>query len=143
MTSANLSQAAWGVFQTNDSQLYIKSYEMGVLFLPHLIHEAQADQAQGKFFSCTPLHPILGLKDMTMTHTDASRSATDKTCFVPYEYERHQEHDRNRIPLPIPFVIPPQSYDEKIDQPWVWDIPYQQPDCLGNTRMSSMSSDEV
>jgi tyrosyl-DNA phosphodiesterase-1 len=37
LTSANLSQAAWGVSQVDKekkSQLYIKSFEIGVLFLP-------------------------------------------------------------------------------------------------------------
>lgn len=36
LTSSNLSQAAWGALEKNGSQLYIKSYEVGVLFLPSL-----------------------------------------------------------------------------------------------------------
>ena len=32
--SANLSKAAWGAFEKNDSQLMIRSYEIGVLMLP-------------------------------------------------------------------------------------------------------------
>jgi len=39
LTSANLSKAAWGALEKNGSQLAIKSYELGVLFLP----------SQGKF----------------------------------------------------------------------------------------------
>jgi tyrosyl-DNA phosphodiesterase-1 len=35
-TSANLSKAAWGVFEKNNSQLMIRSYEIGVLFLPSI-----------------------------------------------------------------------------------------------------------
>ncbi|VDO83333.1 unnamed protein product [Soboliphyme baturini] len=35
LTSANLSKAAWGVFEKNGSQLMIRSYELGILFLPH------------------------------------------------------------------------------------------------------------
>ncbi|XP_067680530.1 tyrosyl-DNA phosphodiesterase 1-like isoform X2 [Haliotis asinina] len=34
VTSANLSKAAWGAFEKNGSQLMIRSYEIGVLFLP-------------------------------------------------------------------------------------------------------------
>lgn len=56
LTSANLSQAAWGVSEKNDSQLYIKSFEIGVLFLPQRIVTIK------RLFSCTPDHPILGLK---------------------------------------------------------------------------------
>ena len=32
--SANLSKAAWGALEKKDSQLAIRSYEIGVLFLP-------------------------------------------------------------------------------------------------------------
>lgn len=34
VTSANLSKAAWGSLEKNASQLMIRSYELGVLFLP-------------------------------------------------------------------------------------------------------------
>ena len=34
-SSANLSKAAWGALEKNRSQLTIRSYEIGVLFLPH------------------------------------------------------------------------------------------------------------
>ncbi|XP_005992768.1 tyrosyl-DNA phosphodiesterase 1 [Latimeria chalumnae] len=34
VTSANLSKAAWGALEKNNSQLMIRSYELGVLFLP-------------------------------------------------------------------------------------------------------------
>ena len=34
LTSANLSKAAWGALQKDSSQLMIRSYELGVLFLP-------------------------------------------------------------------------------------------------------------
>ena len=34
ITSSNLSQAAWGALQSNDSQLFVRSYEAGILFVP-------------------------------------------------------------------------------------------------------------
>ncbi|CAF4328949.1 unnamed protein product, partial [Adineta steineri] len=34
VTSANLSKAAWGVLEKNNTQLMIRSYEIGVLFIP-------------------------------------------------------------------------------------------------------------
>ncbi|KAI9495019.1 tyrosyl-DNA phosphodiesterase-domain-containing protein [Zychaea mexicana] len=40
LTSANLSRAAWGEFQKNDSQLYIKSYELGVFICPSLFENS-------------------------------------------------------------------------------------------------------
>ncbi|EPB91401.1 hypothetical protein HMPREF1544_01722 [Mucor circinelloides 1006PhL] len=36
LTSANLSRAAWGDYQKNRTQIYIKSFELGVLFCPSL-----------------------------------------------------------------------------------------------------------
>jgi len=33
-SSSNLSKAAWGTLEKNGSQLMIRSYEIGVLFLP-------------------------------------------------------------------------------------------------------------
>ena len=41
LASHNLSQAAWGKLEKKDTQLYIKSYEVGVLLLPSLV--AQQD----------------------------------------------------------------------------------------------------
>ena len=37
LTSANLSKAAWGELQLNQTQLSIRSFELGVLFLPRLL----------------------------------------------------------------------------------------------------------
>lgn len=44
LTSANLSKAAWGAFEKNESQLMIRSYEIGVLMLP------QGYNAKSEFF---------------------------------------------------------------------------------------------
>ena len=37
LTSCNMSKAAWGCLQKNGSQLMIRSYELGVLFIPQLL----------------------------------------------------------------------------------------------------------
>ncbi|XP_041023489.1 tyrosyl-DNA phosphodiesterase 1 isoform X5 [Juglans microcarpa x Juglans regia] len=47
LTSANLSKAAWGALQKNNTQLMIRSYELGVLFLP------SSTERHGSEFSCT------------------------------------------------------------------------------------------
>jgi len=36
ITSANMSKAAWGSLQKNNSQLMIRSYELGILVWPSL-----------------------------------------------------------------------------------------------------------
>ncbi|CDW54732.1 tyrosyl DNA phosphodiesterase 1 [Trichuris trichiura] len=35
LTSANLSKAAWGSYEKNATQIFIRSFEVGVLYLPH------------------------------------------------------------------------------------------------------------
>eukprot|EP01035_Chromulina_nebulosa_P050527 gene50527-68714_t len=55
LTSANLSQAAWGAVQSGGSTLYVKSYELGVLYLPSRV------KTMTRRFSCTPLHGLLGV----------------------------------------------------------------------------------
>lgn len=42
LTSSNLSRAAWGEYQKDKTQMYIKSYELGVLFCPSLWEEDKA-----------------------------------------------------------------------------------------------------
>lgn len=32
--SANLSKAAWGALEKNNTQMMVRSYELGVLYLP-------------------------------------------------------------------------------------------------------------
>lgn len=51
MGSHNLSRAAWGELQKQQSSLFIRSYELGVLCLPAL--EAQYRQHPHRGFSCT------------------------------------------------------------------------------------------
>ncbi|XP_043930634.1 tyrosyl-DNA phosphodiesterase 1 isoform X2 [Protopterus annectens] len=45
VTSANLSKAAWGALEKNNTQLMIRSYELGVLFVP----SAFIDHGSGTF----------------------------------------------------------------------------------------------
>lgn len=37
LSSANLSKAAWGCLQKDGSQLFIRSYELGILLLPKFV----------------------------------------------------------------------------------------------------------
>ena len=38
LTSSNLSKAAWGNYEKKEAQFYIKSFEIGVLFLPQFVY---------------------------------------------------------------------------------------------------------
>ena len=37
LTSANLSKAAWGVLQKQRQQLFVRSYDAGVMFIPKML----------------------------------------------------------------------------------------------------------
>ncbi|XP_053459848.1 tyrosyl-DNA phosphodiesterase 1 isoform X3 [Nycticebus coucang] len=50
VTSANLSKAAWGALEKNGAQLMIRSYELGVLFLPSAFG-LESFKVKQKFFS--------------------------------------------------------------------------------------------
>eukprot|EP01039_Chlorochromonas_danica_P002227 gene2227-2432_t len=127
LTSSNMSQAAFGVFQTNDSQLYIKSYEIGVLFLSNKIKTAC------RRFSCTPHHSVLGI----IAGEEYSRVDEMQTVFVVKSGIYHApvcEGRRLIVPFSIPFAVPPAPYAKK-DEPWVWDKAFSKPDCLGEMRL--------
>ncbi|XP_036062154.1 tyrosyl-DNA phosphodiesterase 1 isoform X1 [Onychomys torridus] len=55
VTSANLSKAAWGALEKSGTQLMIRSYELGVLFLPS-VFGLDTFKVKQKFFSssCEP-----------------------------------------------------------------------------------------
>ena len=59
MASHNLSKAAWGTLQKKGQQLFIHSFELGVMFLPST--ERAFQQSQHCTFNCTPEHPHAAL----------------------------------------------------------------------------------
>ncbi|PWA97916.1 multidrug resistance-associated protein 3 [Artemisia annua] len=78
LTSSNLSKAAWGALQKNNTQLMIRSYELGVLFLPSSATQAHA-------FSCTEngstSEPKWGARDQTRHRLQNSGTKTPKIYF--------------------------------------------------------------
>jgi tyrosyl-DNA phosphodiesterase-1 len=129
LTSANLSQAAWGVYQTNGSHLYIKSYELGVLFLPSYMKPFDCS----RHFSCTPNHPLLG-QDRTIAQL---RESSEKSAVFKVGLQQHPIESVNSqiiVHFPVPFKVPPVSYESETDYPWLWDFPYRIPDCLGRMK---------
>ncbi|KAI4368211.1 hypothetical protein MLD38_016795 [Melastoma candidum] len=119
LTSANLSKAAWGALQKNNSQLMIRSYELGVLFLPSVT------QLPGKTFSCTedlPKHE----------HASTEKSEVLRTRLVTLAWQRNEEAEPSSeyIPLPVPYELPPKPYSTE-DIPWSWDRRYSKKDVYG------------
>ncbi|XP_057962468.1 tyrosyl-DNA phosphodiesterase 1 isoform X2 [Malania oleifera] len=118
LTSANLSKAAWGALQKNNSQLMIRSYELGVLFLPFV-------KQCGHRFSCTDnggsLEDKRGSKNFEVQTTKLVTLTWQGGC---------NTHSSSVVPLPVPYELPPQRYSSE-DVPWSWDGRYNKKDVHG------------
>lgn len=122
LTSANLSKAAWGALQKNNSQLMIRSYELGVLFLPYSI------QNNGSVFSCT------GTSSLKQGESKLSRNSGNiETKLSTLCCNRNKNTQSSEvIQLPVPYQLPPQPYTSE-DVPWSWDKRYTKKDVYGKT----------
>lgn len=119
LTSANLSKAAWGALQKNNSQLMIRSYELGVLFL--------ASKRCSFGFSCTN----------TVSHPEdkcgsSYNSKAQKTELVTLNWRRSSNmvSSSEIVKLPVPYELPPLPYSSE-DVPWSWDRRYNKKDVCG------------
>lgn len=117
LTSSNLSKAAWGALQKNNSQLMVRSYELGVLFLPSVIKQ------HGRSFSCTdngnPYEDKCG---------SSESSEVKRTKLVTLASQENQNMDSCEvIRLPVPYELPPRRYSSE-DIPWSWDRRYYKKD---------------
>ncbi|KAL8461355.1 hypothetical protein ACS0TY_032727 [Phlomoides rotata] len=119
LTSSNLSKAAWGALQKNNSQLMIRSYELGVMFLPlSRNHECS--------FSCTDDGHIPMDKLASTSSCDAK-----KTKLVTLAWKEDGTKGSSEvIKLPVPYELPPRLYSAK-DVPWSWDRRYSEKDVYG------------
>ncbi|KAK6481351.1 tyrosyl-DNA phosphodiesterase 1-like [Huso huso] len=90
VTSANLSKAAWGSMEKNNTQLMIRSYELGVLFLPSAFN----------------------MKTFTVQKTQFSGSKNSAMSFpVPFDVppERYSGKDKPWI-WNIPYTYGPDTH---------------------------------
>ncbi|CAK8691273.1 unnamed protein product [Clavelina lepadiformis] len=104
LTSANLSKAAWGGLEKNATQLAIRSYELGVLFIPPTTQE--------------DVNPHAG--------------AANNTDMIPDSYFHLKTHVKTKCSFFVPFHLPLTRYSSS-DMPWTWDAPHTDaPDRHGN-----------
>ncbi|KAK6123983.1 hypothetical protein DH2020_042266 [Rehmannia glutinosa] len=119
LTSSNLSKAAWGALQKNNSQLMIRSYELGVLFLPF-------SKKYGCGFSCTDD----GLNsEVNLTSARSSEVKQMKLVTLAWKDNQNKACDEV-IKLPVPYELPPRPYTSG-DVPWSWDRRYTEKDVYG------------
>ncbi|XP_019169528.1 PREDICTED: tyrosyl-DNA phosphodiesterase 1 [Ipomoea nil] len=115
LTSANLSKAAWGALQKNNSQLMIRSYELGVLFLPSV--------KCGSGFSCTD--------NSNYSEVKSAPHEEKKAKLVTLAWRGKSDTESAEvIKLPLPYELPPRPYSPE-DVPWSWDRRYTKKDVYG------------
>uniref|UniRef100_A0A0A9GJG6 Tyrosyl-DNA phosphodiesterase 1 n=1 Tax=Arundo donax TaxID=35708 RepID=A0A0A9GJG6_ARUDO len=118
LTSSNLSKAAWGALQKNNTQLMIRSYELGVLFLPQTLQSVPQ-------FSCT---------EKNRSNLDSlALGGKIKTKLVTLCWKGDEETEPSTeiVRLPVPYQLPPQPYGVE-DVPWSWDRRYTKKDVYGS-----------
>ncbi|KAG9283992.1 hypothetical protein G9A89_005499 [Geosiphon pyriformis] len=130
LTSSNLSKAAWGQLQKNDSQLMIRSYELGVLLLPGLFQDEQYDSVH--ILNATVQNPFPTLPlDVNEPAFISSRKLgknvdDDKSVSKPVLL----------VPLRLPYDVPLTPYHQD-DECWTWNLPRHERDSLGNRCVNS------
>ncbi|ESQ41487.1 hypothetical protein EUTSA_v10012972mg [Eutrema salsugineum] len=118
LTSSNLSKAAWGALQKNNSQLMIRSYELGVLFLPSPV------KTQGCKFSCSENDP-----STTKVKQESKEEVEKRSKLVTMTWQGDIDSPEI-ISLPVPYQLPPKPYSSE-DVPWSWDRGYSKKDVYG------------
>ena len=137
LTSANCSKAAWGVFEKKNSQIYMKSYELGVLFHPKLV------KTDVRRFSLTPFHDILGVDDISFKQccnntvrlfklSPSPKSWTNLCRKNESSQVKSCDDDIDPILFPVPFRVPAPVFTTCCDVPWVGDLFYTQADRFGS-----------
>ncbi|CAM9293640.1 unnamed protein product [Scytosiphon promiscuus] len=137
LTSSNLSQSAWGLLDKTSTELTLKSFEMGVMFLPSLLDRPSCtsgggasmdEDADALAFTCTP-----GEMGLTQRFPLTLQYQCQPGKALPLDL------------LPLPYVVPAPSYNfeksqDNRERPWVWDRPMSQLDHRGESWGSVNSS---
>jgi tyrosyl-DNA phosphodiesterase-1 len=111
LTSANLSQQAWGAITGKDNTVRICSYEVGVVVWPELFlgHPFDTDDLQERAEEARML-PVFG-QDEPAVEVDAEKSKVI-------------------VGLRIPYDVPLMRYDQN-EAPWCNTIVHREPDWMG------------
>lgn len=126
LTSANLSQQAWGTIpkvpktgtSQEEAEVHIQSYEIGVLVWPELFtddDEHDPEDLDEKEITIARMVPVFG-KDLP-DQVNTLQQKTGKELIVG---------------LRMPYDLPLTPYGQ-IEMPWSPNEMHAEPDCLGRT----------
>jgi tyrosyl-DNA phosphodiesterase-1 len=138
--SHNLSKAAWGEQQSGNSSIFIRSFELSVLFLPHL--EASYRRSSHHGFQCAPTGgtiatPLLRCP-VPPTSGNLDTAASTKVLFraalqdidASTRCASTDVYGAEVVPVPIPYRLPPARYGGA-DVPWAVDAEHSGKDIRG------------
>lgn len=123
VTSANLSKQAWGDVVNKKDEIWIQSWETGVVVWPDLFIE-QAETRHGDAMRTTIMVPVFG-KDM-LEPRDTSQGEGDTT------QKEEVKGPKTVVGFRMPYDLPlsPYAGDEK---PWCATLRYEEADRMGRT----------
>jgi tyrosyl-DNA phosphodiesterase-1 len=133
--SHNLSMAAWGTLEINNTQLYCKNYELGVLYLPSQVKATTRD------FSLTPNHRLLGCT------TSSVSAAAFSPLLPPRFFVSHEPSplDGSCCHFPLPHRCPAPAYFWRLggleNTPWSSDLDITTPDCCGKKKSGKIKDE--
>ncbi|KAI9332466.1 tyrosyl-DNA phosphodiesterase I [Zopfochytrium polystomum] len=127
LTSHNLSQAAWGSLEKSDSQLFIRSYELGVLIYPELF---QSQPQQLSTMRYATANDVAHLPKALYLNWPLSKETAAPGQQLEVE-------DRVDVLIRFPFDFPLSRY-RAADDPWRWDVLFEGFDTFGMTRESAL-----
>lgn len=124
LTSSNLSSAAWGKLEKRGSQLMVRSFELGVLFLPSTYKPPTFS-----LLSNAPRPPPTTPPNRDSgTPTNLFHPAFGPPCSPSKDTSTHN----TIVQFPIPYRLPPPKYTRS-DRPWFWNGNFTIPDRFGRT----------
>ncbi|KAL4431363.1 hypothetical protein ABPG75_006619 [Micractinium tetrahymenae] len=135
--SQNISKAAWGGMELDDSVFRIRSYELGILLLPALDAAYRSSPHCG--FSCTGP----GTAATSPQQPQQPQQPAPSLQFLQWQPGMQQAASMAagpagrgpvlRGPLPIPYALPPRLLAADREKPWAADVFFPGEDCLGRT----------
>ncbi|KAJ3016127.1 UNVERIFIED_CONTAM: tyrosyl-DNA phosphodiesterase 1 [Siphonaria sp. JEL0065] len=118
LTSHNLSKAAWGCLEKKGKQLFIRSYEIGVLLSPSYIKTSPSQTVTLKSMTASEYRAVLPELETPQEFASKGREVEDANVIIPIRF---------------PFDLPLTPYDSN-DEPWRWDVKFEGFDSHGTKR---------
>ena len=91
-----MSKAAWGSYEKNNTQLFIRSYELGVVLFPDLFKNDLNDE-------------------VVLLHASPEEISTST-------FKNTNRKPSVIVPVRLPYDLPLTHYNSA-DEPWRWDNP--------------------